>query len=173
MWECQDGQHHREPNMLVMMSTLSVISLDNRDIRTGNTFISIWSSHPIITVKKQQCRWSWRSCRLLAGEALRSHPSLSLYYTHSHLTYTWYSWLIDPFDPSDRDINLSLKEVRDYVHKSLSMHLFQSFTILFWELFSYLEGVAPQSSMRITWPWPPVDRLCHGLIALRQKETWK
>ncbi len=27
------------------------------------------------------------------------------------------------------------------------------------------------SSIQITWPWPPVDRLCHGLIALRQKET--
>ncbi len=28
------------------------------------------------------------------------------------------------------------------------------------------------SSMQNTWPWPPVDRLCHDLIILRQKETW-
>ncbi len=31
---------------------------------------------------------------------------------------------------------------------------------------------SPYTSIQITWPWPPVDRLCHGLIALRQKETW-
>ncbi len=28
------------------------------------------------------------------------------------------------------------------------------------------------SSMQITWPWPQVDRLCHGLITLRQMEIW-
>ncbi len=28
------------------------------------------------------------------------------------------------------------------------------------------------SSMQITWPWPPVGRLCHDLITLSQKETW-
>ncbi len=30
----------------------------------------------------------------------------------------------------------------------------------------------PCPSMQIIWPWLPVDRLCHDLITLRQKETW-
>ncbi len=28
------------------------------------------------------------------------------------------------------------------------------------------------SCMQITWSWPPVGRLSHDLITLRQKETW-
>ncbi len=30
----------------------------------------------------------------------------------------------------------------------------------------------PLTNMQITRPWPPVGRLCHDLITLRQKKTW-
>ncbi len=33
--------------------------------------------------------------------------------------------------------------------------------------------VITSSCMPITWPWPRVGKLCHDLITLRQKETWK